>query len=442
MGASRVGPQATREYLARMRERYERSDREARGGLLDEVCEVTGYHRKAMIRRLRRTTAPGRARRRGRRVEYGPEVVAALRAIWTAAGYPWSVRLKALLPAWVPWGRRRLRLTPATERALLRISARQIDRRLRPYRQELRTRMYGRTKPGTLLKHHIPVQTERWNVTEPGFTEIDLVSHSGDCADGEFLHSLNVTDIHTTWVETQAVLGKGQERVRQALETISEALPFALRGIDSDNGSEFINGHLYRYCRARAIQFTRGRPYKKDDNAHIEQKNWTHVRKLVGYDRYDSPAALAALNALYADLRLLQNLWLPSVKLVTKTRIGSRLRRVYGPPETPFDRVRGCPTADAAKVAALRRLHATLDPFALATRIEQQQDRLYALANHRRGSRPMDPAGPVENAQSAFPTRSLENPQIGFSTAPTGHRSSRSLKKQTQKVRVTRSMAR
>ena len=302
--------------------------------------------------------------------------------------------------------------------------------------------MYGRTKPGRLLKHHIPVQTERWNVTEPGFTEIDLVSHSGDCAAGEFLHSLNVTDIHTTWVETQAVLGKGQERVRQALETIAEALPFALRGIDSDNGSEFINDHLYRYCRARAIQFTRGRPYKKDDNAHIEQKNWTHVRKLVGYDRYDSPAALGALNALYADLRLLQNLWLPSVKLVKKARVGSRVRRVYGPPQTPLDRVRACPTADSAKVAALTCLHTTLDPFALAARIEQQQERLYALANHRRGGRPVDAAGPVDNAKNALPTRSLENPQSGFSTAPTGHRSSRSQKKRTTTTPVTRSMAR
>lgn len=439
MGTSRVGPQATREYLARMRERYERAGREVKRRLLDEVCEVTGYHRKAVIRLLRRATPPATERRpRGRRVAYGPEVVAALRAIWTAAGYPWSVRLKALLPAWVPWGRRRLRLTPATERALLRISARQIDRRLQPYKQALRTRMYGRTKPGTLLKHHIPVQTERWHGTEPGFTEIDLVSHSGDCAEGEFLHSLNVTDMQTTWVETQAVMGKSQERVRQALETIAGALPFPLRGIDSDNGSEFINAHLYRYCRAHAIQFTRGRPYKKDDNAHIEQKNWTHVRKVVGYDRYDSPAALAALNALYADLRLLQNLWLPSVKLVKKTRVGSRLRRIYGPPATPLDRVRACPAADAAKVAALTRLHATLDPFALATRIEQQQDRLYALANHRRGGRPMDAAGPVENAKSAFPTRSLENPKSGFSTAPTGPHRSSPKKNTTTKTSVTR----
>ncbi|MBA2305499.1 MAG: hypothetical protein H0W08_23095 [Acidobacteria bacterium] len=355
---------------------------------------MTRYHRKVVIRLLRPPASPRLRRPRGRHVAYRREVVAALCAIWTAAGYPWSVRLKALLPAWVPWARRRLRLTAATERALLRISARQIDRRLQPFKQELRTRMYGRTKPGTLLKHHIPVPTERWNVTEPGFTEIDLVSHSGDWADGEFLHSLNVIDIHTTWVETPAVPGQGQERVRQALEPIAAALPFTLRGIDSDNGSEFINAHLYGYCQAQAIQFTRGRPFKKDDNAPIEQKNWTHVRKLVGYDRYDSPAAVAALNGLYADLRLLQNLWLPSVKLVTKTRVGSRVRRVYGPPQTPLDRVRACPSADPTKVAALVRVQATLDPFALAARIERQQDRLYALANHRRGGRPMDAARP------------------------------------------------
>ena len=441
MGGTRVGPQAIGEYLGRMRERYERATRAEKGRLLDEVVEVTGYHRKAVIRLLRRPAPTGRGRRRGRRVRYDPTVIRALQAIWTAAGYPWSVRLKALLPLWLPWARKRLHLTPAIEEALGRISPRQIDRRLQPQKRQLAKRIYGRTKPGTLLKHHIPIQTERWHTTEPGFTEIDLVSHSGDCADGEFLHSLNVTDIHTTWVETQAVLGKGQERVRQALETIAEALPFALRGIDSDNGSEFINDHLYRYCRARAIQFTRGRPYKKDDNAHIEQKNWTHVRKLVGYDRYDSPAALAALNALYADLRLLQNLWLPSVKLVQKTRIGSRLRRVYGPPQTPLDRVRACPRADPVKVAALARLHATRDPFALAARIEQQQKRLYALANHRRSGRPMDAARPVENAKSAFPTRSLENPKNGFSTAPTGP-FSLSQQNKTTKTSVTRLVAR
>ena len=439
MGANRVGPQATREYLTRMRERYERADRTAKGHLLDEVCDVTGYHRKAAIRLLRRGTAV-RPARRGRPVRYGAEVVVALEAIWTAAGYPWSVRLHALLPAWLPWARRPLRLTPAIEDALRHMSPRQMDRRLQAKKRQRARRLYGRTKPGTLLKHHIPLQTERWNVTQPGFTEIDLVSHSGDRADGEFIHSLNVTDIHTTWVETGAVMGKGQERVQQALDRLATALPFSLRGIDSDNGSEFINAHLVRYCQARDIQFTRGRPYKKDDNAHIEQKNWTHVRKLVGYVRYDSAAALAALNALYADLRLWQNLWLPSVKLRKKTRVGSRVRREYGPAQTPFERVRACPEADPIKVAALARLQATLDPFVLAARIDRQLVQLYALANHRRADRPMDAAGPVENVKSTFPTRALENPTSGFSTPPTGPHLSVSRKKKptTKKTPVTR----
>ena len=436
MGATQVGPQARREYLAKMRERYEDADRAMKGRLLSEVCEVTGYHRKVVIRLLGRPVRRVR-RPRGRRVRYGPEVILALRAIWTAAGYPWSVRLKALLPLWLPWARTRLRLTPAIEHALRGVSARQMDRRLQPFKRHLATRMYGRTKPGTLLKHHIPIQTERWHVTTPGFTEIDLVSHSGDCADGEFLHSLNVTDIYTTWVETRAVMGKGQERVCQALNTMRAALPFRLRGIDSDNGSEFINAHLYGYCQAQQIQFTRGRPYKKDDNAHIEQKNWTHVRKLVGYVRYDSDAALEALNGLYADLRLFQNLCLPSVKLVKKTRVGSRLRRQYDAPQTPFARVRACPDAEAGKIAELARIQATLDPFALATRIERQREHLYALANHRRGGRPVDAASPVENAQLAFSTRSLEKPQNGFSTAPTRRTSFSTSPKTNKKNPVT-----
>jgi hypothetical protein len=203
------------------------------------------------------------------------------------------------------------------------ISPRQIDRRLASTKRQLKTRRYGRTKPGTLLKHHIPLKTDHWDVTVPGFTELDLVAHAGHRADGEFAHSLNVTDIHTTWVETRAVLGRGETRVQAALDEIRQALPFRLRGIDSDNGSEFINNHLYRYCHAQGVQFTRGRPYKKDDNAHIEQKNWTHVRKLVGYLRYDTPAAVAALSDLYRhELRLLQNLFLPSVKLRGKERAG------------------------------------------------------------------------------------------------------------------------
>jgi hypothetical protein len=264
-----------------------------------------------------------------------------------------------------------------------------MDRRLAPHRQQVQRGLYGRTKPGTLLKHHIPLRTDRWDVTVPGFTEVDLVAHSGESGEGEFLHSLNLTDIHTTWVETRAVMGRGQAGVQVALEEMRGALPFALRGIDSDNGSEFINAHLVRYCQAQAIQFTRGRPYKKDDNAHVEQKNWTHVRKLMGYVRYDSREALAAMNALYREeLRLFQNLFLPSVKLVRKVRVGSRVRRVYDHPQTPLERVLACPEAHPVKVAHLKALRERLDPFALAEAIDQKLTRLYGLAHHRAKPQP------------------------------------------------------
>ena len=374
-----------REYLRAIYDRYRRSSVEQKGKILDEFCKVCSYHRKYAIRLLngpRPEAYSGRRRPRG--PSYGRPVIQALVQVWEAAGYPWSVRLKALLPLWLPWLRQRLALSAETERQLLAISPRQIDRRLRARKRILRRRLYGRTKPGTLLKHHIPIKTDHWNVTTPGFTEIDLVSHSGECADGEFAHSFNLTDIHTTWTETRAVLGKGQTWILEALEEMRQALPFRLQGIDSDNGSEFLNHHLVRYCRGQQIQFTRGRPYKKDDNAHIEQKNWTHVRKLIGWDRYDSPAAVGLLNDLYRnELRLMMNLFQPSVKLRRKERIGSRLRRTYDRPQTPLDRLRVGKHYDQKKVKELLQLRAATDPFELARTIEKKLDRIAALARRR-----------------------------------------------------------
>ena len=215
MGRIRVGPQAIREYLGRMRERYAHAVRPTKGQLLDEVCEVTGYHRKAVIRSLRRPERPRRRRRGGPPVRYGPVVVGTLRRIWEAAGYPWSLRLQALLPTWLPWACRRWRIPREVVEKLRSMSPRQMDRCLRAFKSELRTRQYGRTKPGTLLKHQIPLKTDRWDVQEPGFTEIDLVAHSGNRAAGDFIYSLNVTDILTTWVETRAVMGKSQHHVQE-----------------------------------------------------------------------------------------------------------------------------------------------------------------------------------------------------------------------------------
>ncbi len=374
-----------REYLRAILDRYHRSGAEQKGTILDEFCKVCGYHRKYAIRLLNGPRPEVRPRpRRVRGPSYGRIVIQALAQIWEAAGYPWSVRLKAMLPLWLPWLRPRVTLSAEQERQLRTISPRQIDRRLQPRKRVLRRRLYGRTKPGTLLKHHIPIKTDHWDVSDPGFTEIDLVSHSGDCAEGEFAHSFNLTDIHTTWTETYAVLGKGETGILAGLEEMRQALPFALRGIDSDNGSEFLNHHLVRYCRAGQIQFTRGRPYKKDDNAHIEQKNWTHVRKLIGWDRYDSPAAVGLMNDLYRhELRLMMNLFQPSVKLVRKQRVGSKLKRIYDRPQTPLDRLRACPGVDRAQVNELLRLRATTDPFELARTIEKKLDRIAALARHR-----------------------------------------------------------
>ena len=374
---------ARREYLRAIHARYQRSKPEAKGKILDEFCSNCGYNRKYAIRLLsqpRPELRPGPRRLRG--PSYGRPVIEVLTRIWEAAGYPWSLRLKALLPVWLPWLRKRMAISAETERQLLTISARQIDRRLKPRKTDLRRRMYGRTKPGTLLKHHIPIKTDHWDVTSPGFTEIDLVSHSGDCAAGEFAHSFNVTDIHTAWTETRAVMGKGQTGIVAALEDMRHSMPFALRGIDSDNGSEFLNAHLVRYCTAHDIQFTRGRPYKKDDNAHIEQKNWTHLRKLVGWDRYDSTTAVSLLNDLYRhELRLMMNLFQPSVKLMKKVRVGSRLKRIYDVPRTPLERLITHSEANPDKVAALRQLRDSTDPFVLAKTIEDKLTRIYEIAN-------------------------------------------------------------
>ena len=307
-----------------------------------------------------------------------------LKAIWRAAGDPWLVRLKALIPLWMPWVRKHFHLSAEVERQLLAISARQIDRRLRPYKASAQRRLYGGTRPGRRLKHHIPLRVDRWDARAPGFTEVDLVAHSGNSGEGEFAYTLNVTDVYSGWTESRAVLGRGQVGVVAALEEIAQALPFRLLGIDTDNGSEFLNWHVGRWCAQHDIQFTRGRPYKKDDNAHIEQKNWTHVRKLMGWERYDTAQAVEAMNDLYGqELRLWMNVFQPSVKLVRKVRVGARLRRVYEAAQTPLQRVQASGEGEAEALARLQAQQASLDPFELHRHIEEKLGAIYELAHRR-----------------------------------------------------------
>jgi hypothetical protein len=410
-----------REALTSFRRRYRAASRRERSGLLDELCKLTGYHRKYAIgllnaREEKTTNRP----RRPRRATYSQEALQVLETVWRAAGYPWSVRLKALLPLWLPWARKRLRqFTPEIEGQLRAISPRQVDRRLAPSKRRRKRRLYGRTKPGGLLRHQVPIRAEAPRGTPPGYTEVDLVSHSGPSARGEFAYSLNLTDLHSGWCESRAVLGRGLEAVLAALQAIRATLPFPLRGIHSDNGSEFLNHHLIRYCQHHRIQFTRSRPYKKDDNGRIEQKNWTHVRRIWGWDRYDTPQQVRAMNDLYTtELGRMMNLFQPSVKLRQKTRRGSRLTRHYDPPKTPLDRLadyypRNAMPPAITKLLALRQ---TIDPFELSAAIERKLRNTESTTTARAFGehQPSGASGP--------PTASL-SPQRGRPTQENTHAS-------------------
>ena len=380
------------EYLKSIYDRYHKGKREDKSNILDEFCRTAHCHRKHAIRLL---SGPKPSRKtirvpkpRGRLFRYGAHALQALEAIWKATGFICAPRLKAALPDWIPAARNRLAIDEPTERQLLAISPRQIDRRLAHRKQHLKQRLYGTTKPGTLLKHMIPIRTDFWNVHEPGFLEVDLVSHSGPCAAGDFIQTLNSVDILTTWSEQVAVMGKSEKAVVDGMCAIESRLPFPLRGVDSDNGSEFINDHLWTFCRRRPVyrkvQFTRSRPYRKNDNAHIEQKNGPQVRQMIGYDRYDTPRALRAMNDLYADLRILNNLFRPSMKLLKKVRKGSRVIRRYDVPRTAFQRVLECPQAIPERVQELRRIKESTDPFALAERVDKKLVALFALASKPR----------------------------------------------------------
>lgn len=297
----------------------------------------------------------------------------------------WSVRLKAALPVWMPWIRKRWGLSLKDERMLLAMSPRTMDRRLGPHKKALRRRIYGGTKPGRWLRRTIPIQTESWNVPEPGWMEADTVSHSGPSAAGLFAYTLNQVDLFSGWVESMAILGKRAEVVAEAAEKLRQAMPFDQKGMDTDCGEEFINYELDRWCHTKGIQRFRSRPYKKDDQAHIEQKNGTHVRRLMGWDRYDTQEAVEAMNDLYRnEWRYLSNLFLPSVKLTNKIRVGSRIKRVYDDAKTPLDRLWESDKGDRQQLKQLRRMRAGLDPFELAKTVDRKLQTIWKLANRGR----------------------------------------------------------
>ena len=374
-----------REYTEAVRWRYLRAPKKEKGKILDEFTKITGRHRKAAIRLLRRGNQPGANRNRGRPRQYGAAVVGALRMAWEATDRLCSKRLCPFLPELVTVLRRHGDSTMSVEvkAQLCQISPSTIDRLLRPYRQLGGRRPFTTTKPGSLLKSSIPIRTfTDWQEDRPGFLEVDLVSHCGESAEGFYLTTLSTVDVASGWSECVGVWGKGQERVGGAVHRVRQRLPFPLLGLDSDNGSEFINQHLYNYCRWEGITFTRSRSYKKNDSCHVEQKNWSVVRRLIGYDRYNSRAALEALNRVYNLTRLYVNFFQPVMKLVARTRHGAKVHKVYDTAQTPYQRLLKAGILTEAKRRELAATYHGLSPVTLLKQINENLEHLWKLAEH------------------------------------------------------------
>ncbi|MGD0006300.1 MAG: DDE-type integrase/transposase/recombinase [Anaerolineaceae bacterium] len=305
-----------RELVEATRPRYLKANKAGKKHILNEFVANTGFHRKYAIRILRHGPKPKGLKKKGHQKVYQGEVVQALSWIWEICGRICSKRLKPFLPEMVSVLERQneLHLTAETKTLLLSMSCATIDRCLVPARFE-HPHGLSTTKPGTLLKKAIPVRTYTpWEDEKPGFVEIDLVAHCGETTDGQYLNTLTATDLATGWTECLAIPNKTQAAVSQAIQELRQRLPFRLLGLDSDNGSEFINDTLLRYCQSEQITFTRSRPYHKNDQAHVEQKNWSVVRHTVGYDRLETPQELALLSSIYADLRVYINFFQPVLK--------------------------------------------------------------------------------------------------------------------------------
>lgn len=363
-----VQQQSNHDLARAWRPRYVKANRAEKKRLLDEFVKTTGYKRKWAMELLHHGPPPPRTGRGGRPEKYSPVVVGALREASELSGGLCGKRLAPFLDEFVAGleAEGAVKLDPELRTQLVSMSAATIDRRLRPFRNQTRPHGLSTTKPGTLLKNQVPVRTYTpWEEQRPGFVEIDLVAHCGTSTAGHYLNTLTVTDVCTGWTECVGVWGKGQLAVFAGLEQVRERLPFPLLGIDSDNGSEFLNAHLVRYCEQEQITFTRSRPYWKNDQAHVEQKNWSVVRRLLGYGRYESEEALAQLNAVYLRLRLWINHWQPTLKLVSKERDGAKVRKHYDVPQTPYRRVLAAGVLSPTTTEQLEREHNSIGPAAL-----------------------------------------------------------------------------
>ena len=383
-----MSPRSKREYREAVHLWYKNALRHEKTAILDEFCATCGCHRKHAIRvlkRFKRFTKP-KVKKRGKPSVYQNEAVRKpLKEIWLKANLPCSKRLKVILPLWLPgyvqiFGQ----LPPDVTNALLRISPPTIDRLLKPIRIHYTKRGRSTTKPGTLLRKKIPIKTNQWDESRPGFLEADTVAHCGESTSGMYVNTIDFVDIATGWTEQRAVWGKGETAVLEQIKKIEKTLPFPILGFDCDNGGEFLNYHLLRHFteRKQPVQFTRSRAYHKDDNAHIEQKNWTHIRQWLGYDRLDNPKVVSLLNNLYAkEWRLFHNFFCPSVKLIAKERLGSKTIKHHDSPKTPYQRIMDSPHIQESVKRSLSNQLENLNPFMLRKIMDKKLKIIFSIIN-------------------------------------------------------------
>lgn len=372
-------------YLAEIRKRYKKSTRQQKTVILNEFCSICNYNRKYAIRLLKKRPKKN-YKRPGQKPRYNTKaLLKPLKEIWFASDQACSKKLKVIIQEWLPHYENKHGLLDDLIRGqLYSISPATIDRILKPIRLKHPRKGISGTKPGRLLKNQIPIKTDHWDVTHPGFLEADTVAHCGNSMSGDFAWSLTLTDIHTAWTENRATWNKGAHGVCSQIEDIEKNLPFPILGFDCDNGSEFLNYHLMRYFaqRDKTVQFTRSRPYRKNDNAHVEQKNWTHVRHLFGYDRFDKPCLVKLMNDLYKnEWSLYQNHFCPTMKLVEKKKINSRYYKRYDTPKTPYQRLMASESIPEDVKRNLEKKHAILNPFELKRVIEEKLKHLFKFVS-------------------------------------------------------------
>jgi hypothetical protein len=383
-----MSPRSKREYREAVYLRYKNATRHEKTAILDEFCATCTCHRKHAIRvlkRFKRFTKPKSKKRGSKPVYQKDEILTPLKRIWLAANLPCSKRLKVMLPIWMPgYDQQFGKLSAEVTKALLGISPATIDRILSPIRFHYTKRGRSTTKPGTLLRKHIPIKTNQWNESKPGFIEADTVAHCGDSTAGMYVNTIDFVDIATGWTEQRAVWGKGEGGVLEQIKNIEKILPFPILGFDCDNGGEFLNYHLLKHFteRKHPVQFTRSRAYHKDDNAHIEQKNWTHIRQWLGYDRLDNPNIVSLLNNLYPkEWRLFHNFFCPSVKLIAKKRIGSKTIKHHDPPKTPCQRILESPHIHESVKESLSKQLENLNPFLLRKIMDKKMKKIFSINN-------------------------------------------------------------